>query len=234
MNVIQQLMHGGAPGAVTVEVVLLTMAVALIVGQPISWCYVWTHHGVSYSRNFAQALVLVCLIVALVMCVIGTSLVAAFGLLGALAIVRFRTPVRDTLDTAFIFLALACGMAVGMGLFLVALVGAAVICLVAAYLYLTRFGARTAFDGTLRLLARPDLGENDAASRILERFCTRCALLSISPSVSPDPAVGDVYEYSYQIELRDPARGADLITAFRGVAGVAHVQLLIQEENDEP
>ena len=57
------------------------MVVALVVGQLIAWCYVWTHSGVSYSRNFTQALILLCLIIAMVMSVVGTNLVVAFGLL---------------------------------------------------------------------------------------------------------------------------------------------------------
>ena len=76
--------------------------------------------GVHGNRTFMQTLVMIEIVIALVMMVIlnvrGTSAVAvAFGLMGALSVVRFRTIIKDNRDTAFVFLSVALGMAAGTG-----------------------------------------------------------------------------------------------------------------------
>lgn len=230
MNALLDILRGPGTPAMTLEGVLLALLMAFILGQGIAWCYVWTHHGVSYSRNFAQALILVCLIVAMVMSVIGTNLVAAFGLLGALSIIRFRTPVRDTRDTAFIFLSLACGMAVGMGFVTVALAGALGVCLVAGYLHLTRFGSRLSSDGTLRFLAPAGALEDPRLQRVLKRFCRRRELLSVGAAATE--AAG-VFECTYDVQLRDALYSQRLLAELEALGSLAQVRLLLQEENDE-
>src|SRR5204863_1426946 len=77
----------------------------------------------SSSRPFLATLVLLSVVLALVTVVIGESLAKAFGLVGALAIVRFRTVVEDTRDTAFVIFAVVVGMAAGAGLVVGALLG---------------------------------------------------------------------------------------------------------------
>ena len=70
---------------------LLSLTLAFVLGQMVAWVYQRTHSGLSYARSFTQSLVLLMMIVSLVMHVIGDSIVTAFGLIGALAIIRFRS-----------------------------------------------------------------------------------------------------------------------------------------------
>ena len=91
--------------------IVINMSVALVIGILLSVVYRLTHTGLSYSQSFSQTVVFVSLIVAIVMMVIGGSLARAFALVGALSIIRFRTVLKDTKDMAYIFGALALGMA---------------------------------------------------------------------------------------------------------------------------
>ena len=87
--------------------------IAAFIGLAVAWVYQRTHHGLSYSRGFTQSLVVLTMGATLLIFVIGDSLVTAFGLLGALAIVRFRNVLKDTRDTVFVFFSLVLGMAAG-------------------------------------------------------------------------------------------------------------------------
>ena len=127
-------------GEATLTGALLSLLLAFLLGQTIAWIYAWTHSGLSYARSFTQSLVLMTLVVSLVMLVIGDSIVTAFGLLGALALIRFRNVLKDTRDTVFVFMALVVGMAVGSQRFMIAILGTLALVLVVIYLNLTSFG----------------------------------------------------------------------------------------------
>lgn len=110
---------------VTVQGVLLALLLAFLLGQVVAWTYVRTHSGLSYSRSFTQSLVVMAVAVALLMTVIGDSIVTAFGLLGALALVRFRNVLKDTRDTVFILMSMVVGIAIGTERFMTGIVGTA-------------------------------------------------------------------------------------------------------------
>ena len=110
--------------------IVLNIVVTFVLSFVIALVYKKTHKGLSYSQSFVFTLVLMSVIVSVVMMIIGNSLARAFGLLGAFSIIRFRTAVKDTKDTGYIFFALAIGMAVGTGSYNIAVVGTILILLV--------------------------------------------------------------------------------------------------------
>ena len=112
---------------------IINMVAALVIGIIISVVYRMTHKGLSYSQSFTQTIVFVALVVAIVMMVIGSSLARAFALVGALSIIRFRTVLKDTKDMAFIFGALALGMAAGTSNYFLAGAGTAVVSVLAIF-----------------------------------------------------------------------------------------------------
>ena len=97
------------------DTVIINLVLSFILGLLISYVYRKTHKGLSYSQSFIITAVLVTVIVAMVIMIIGNNLARAFALVGALSIIRFRTVVKDTKDTAYIFWSLAAGMAAGTG-----------------------------------------------------------------------------------------------------------------------
>ena len=91
----------------TLTDMIVNVGLAAALGLVVALVYRATHKGLSYSQSFTQTILFVAVIVAIVMMVIGGNLARAFALVGALSIIRFRTVVKDTKDTAFIFASLA-------------------------------------------------------------------------------------------------------------------------------
>ena len=98
-------------------VILLSMVLALLAGLFIAWIYRRNYRGVMYSNNFALTLIMMTLITCPVVMCIRESIQLSMGMVGALSIVRFRTAVKDPLDTAYMFWALTMGILLGAGQF---------------------------------------------------------------------------------------------------------------------
>lgn len=95
--------------------IFLRLIVAMLLGAGVTLIYRRTRHAVAATPSFTVTLVLLTILIAMVTQVIGDNVARAFSLVGALSIVRFRTIVRDTQDTAYVIFAVAVGMAVGAG-----------------------------------------------------------------------------------------------------------------------
>jgi len=95
--------------------IITNITVALVCGLFISWLYRHTYKGPGYSITFVNSMVFLAMITAVVILVIGNNLARAFGLVGAMSIIRFRTAVKETQDIVYIFFALSVGMAAGVG-----------------------------------------------------------------------------------------------------------------------
>jgi uncharacterized membrane protein YhiD involved in acid resistance len=141
--------------------------------------------------------------------------------------------VRDTRDTAFVFLALAGGMAIGTGYALLAIAGVLVICLVAVYLYLTSFGARFDCTGLLQFRGRRSLIENRELQRILHRFSHKVRLLSLNPRHGEPGEPNAEFDCAFEIELRDETNAARLLSALQTISGMQDVNLVMREQQDE-
>ena len=126
---------------VTTEDVLRNCFFALACGLAMSIFYRIIYRGANYSVTYVNSLVLLSLVASIVVVVIGNNVARAFGLVGALSIIRFRTVVRDTLDLVFIFISLAVGMACGVGMNGVAVVGTLAAGAVILALTFTHFSA---------------------------------------------------------------------------------------------
>jgi uncharacterized membrane protein YhiD involved in acid resistance len=107
------------------------LASAIACGLVVAWIYRATRGMNRMAASFPGTLVMLCVLIALVTQVIGGNVALAFSLVGALSIVRFRTVVQDTKDTAFVIFAVVVGMAIGAGQLPVALSGTAAVGMVA-------------------------------------------------------------------------------------------------------
>ena len=97
--------------------ILFSLALSLLAGLFIAWIYRRNYRGVMYSNNFALTLIMMTLITCPVVMCIRESIQLSMGMVGALSIVRFRTAVKDPLDTAYMFWALTMGILLGAGQF---------------------------------------------------------------------------------------------------------------------
>jgi hypothetical protein len=102
-------------GNLSVFSLLLAMGISLLAGLFIFYIYKRTFNGVLYSRSFNTSLVLLTLVTALIIRVISSNLTLSLGMVGALSIVRFRTAVKEAMDTVFMFWAVGTGIVIGAG-----------------------------------------------------------------------------------------------------------------------
>ncbi len=227
MEQLWQIIEGtrASTGYFTPVNVLLSMLLAFVLGQVLAWVYYFTHSGLSYSRTYVQSLVLICVIVAIIMAVIGNNIITAFGLMGALAIIRFRNVIKDTRDIVFIFCALVIGMACGSQRFAIAIVGTALLSLVTVYLHASGFGTHQPHNGFLRFNCASHIGPDHPVIEILKRFCGSYALVSAQHGYD-----GGVIEYAYQLIIKNAERNEQMLSELEKIEGVANINLTMQEQ----
>lgn len=110
----------------TLTQIILNIAVSAVIGFFIFLSYAISHRGTIYSRKFNASLVIMTVLTATVMTVIGNNIALSLGMVGALSIVRFRTAVKDSRDTVYIFWTIIIGICCGVGDYVVASIGSAV------------------------------------------------------------------------------------------------------------
>jgi len=207
------------------ESILLSLLLAFALGQILAWVYYATHSGMSYSRSFVQSLILITVVVAMVMTVIGGNIITAVGLMGALAIIRFRNIIKDTRDISFIFCSLVIGMAAGSQRYATAIVGTVVLSLIALYLYLTGFGTHQPHNGFFRFCLAGQMGPNHPIPITLKRFCRSFTLVSVQ-----DGGRGRGAEYAYQLVIRNAAKNTQMLSELEKVEGIENISLTMQEQ----
>lgn len=121
-NLTADLFSSQTLGVSSLLTIIVTMVLALVLGCAIAWVYRRNYRGVMFSGNFTLTLIMMTLITAPVVLCIKNSIALSMGMVGALSIVRFRTAVKDPLDTAYMFWALTTGILLGAGQFLLTVV----------------------------------------------------------------------------------------------------------------
>ena len=209
--------------------VLLSLTISFVMVMVIAWTYRHTHGGFSYSRSFIHALVLAAITSCIMIIAIGNNLARGLGILGALALIRFRTPIRDPRDIIFMFAALATGIGAGAQVFGVAVLGPVYFCLVAEFLHLSPFASRRNFEGLVRFIL---LEENrDNITQVQDLFGQ---LTSSANMVAMREAIqGNAVEYSYQVRLLDPSGQTELVSGLEQLEGVEEVSMVMQRSTVE-
>jgi hypothetical protein len=208
--------------------VLLGLLLAFACGHILAWVYMFTHSGLSYSRSFVNAIIIMPTIVALVMMVLQNNLVTAFGMMAVFAIVRFRNILRDTLDTTYILTVLVIGMAAGTQKFATTIIGCLLVSLAMIYLWYTSFGSRHRYDVIVNLHWARSVKELMDLRRVLDRHSWKAHLAS---QRSHEGYEGT--DLSYRLLLRDSNRVEDLLTELRQVTGVSRVTSMMAEDESE-
>lgn len=132
------------------EQILANIGVSALIGMFIFISYAISHRGTIYSKKFNASLVILTVLTGTVMTVIGNNIALSLGMVGALSIVRFRTAVKDSRDTVYIFWAIITGICCGVGDYTVAAVGGAITFAVILVLGLIRS------DNRILLIVRAD------------------------------------------------------------------------------
>ena len=114
-------------GQLTLQEVTVNVAMSAVLGFFIFLSYAISHRGTIYSKKFNASLITLTVLTGTVMTVIGNNIALSLGMVGALSIVRFRTAIKDARDTVYIFWTIIAGICCGVGDFLVATIGSAVV-----------------------------------------------------------------------------------------------------------
>ena len=152
------------------EDILLNIVLAAVLGFFIFLSYAISHRGTIYSRKFNASLVILAVLTGTVMTVIGNNIALSLGMVGALSIVRFRTAVKDPMDTVYMFWAISVGITVGANFILFSIIGTLVI---AAVLLLLSFTGHNAGHNYLLVVHYDDRYTKEvtgAINKMLSRY----------------------------------------------------------------
>ena len=111
----------------TLPNILISLAIAFALGLLIYFIYKKTYRGVLYSHSFNISLIMLCMVTTLIIMCISSAPALSLGMVGALSIVRFRTAVKDPMDTVYMFWAISVGITVGANFILFSIIGTLVI-----------------------------------------------------------------------------------------------------------
>lgn len=209
-------------GQLTLETIVTRLGAASILACFIFLSYWLSHDGSIYSKKFNVSLVAMTVITTTVMIVIGNNIALSLGMVGALSIVRFRTAIKDSRDTVYIFWTIVVGICCGSGDYLVAGVGSAF-----AFVLLLLFG-RVRNDSRMLLIIRAArTSEGRIEGIVFQRFA-RKASLRVKNTTE------DSVEFIFEMTRKTLDRGSkdkSITDALYEAGGVEYVNIVAQ--NDE-
>jgi hypothetical protein len=220
MDFLKEAVSGGPP--IEPKVLAARLAAASVLGLVAVGIYVLAckRGGRKAESSFLATLVLLSLLIALVTLVIGDNVARAFSLVGTLAIVRFRTVVEDTRDTAFVIYAVACGMCAGSGYYL-GPIAAAPLVLAATLLFAGRRKKESKPPpGRLVLRLSSAMNVEGALKTALDRHLPAHQLVAMATARG-----GSAWDATYAVEFPEPAQVSPLVGALSAVEGVQGVEL---------
>jgi Domain of unknown function (DUF4956) len=210
-------------GNLVVAEIAVRLLLASVLGGVVAGVYAATQRRTQRDIvPFVTTLLLLTILIAMVTLVIGNSVERAFTLVGALAIVRFRTVVEDTRDTVFVIFAVSVGMAAGAGFLLVPLVGIPIVAVAAVGL--SRWGRAVAPSSTAEytLFGRVAIGR-DPEALFRETFDKHLATARLRELTTARQ--GAALDVTYRVRLRRDEDAVTFCNALNQVAGVQNVEL---------
>jgi len=195
--------------------VALSFLLAFLLSSVVAWVYQRTFAGMSWSRGMTQSMVLGALISCLLMISIGDNVARGIGIVGSLAIIRFRTNLRDPRDLIFLFAALGVGVASGVQSYFTAILGALIFSTVAFVMNVSPFGDRNRFDGLVRFQAPPGTSAAEQIAQVMKQVPRTFALVAMR-----NVAQGEAVEFAYQVAFAGDDGPRKLVAALHAVEGV--------------
>ena len=191
----------------------LTLVLAFGVGLFIFLVYKKTYQGVMYSSSFGVTLLALTMITSMVILAVTSNVVLSLGMVGALSIVRFRTAIKEPLDIAFLFWAIAAGIVLAAGMIPLAVIGSVVI----GIILLLFVNKKTYSNPYIVVLQCLDSASEKNALAYLESKCERCVTKSKSVQ-------SGCVELNIEIRLKDD--NTDFVNEISSMHGVSNVVLV--------
>lgn len=210
-------------GQLSLETIFLRMLASVLIAFFIYLSYMLSHEGSIYSKKFNVSLMALTSITTAVMIVIGNNIALSLGMVGALSIVRFRTAIKDSRDTIYIFWAIVVGICCGSGDFMVAGVGSGF-----TFLVLLIFG-RIKNDDRLLLIIRCARTSEERVEALIFQYYSRKANLRVKNTTEKNAEF--IYELSRHTVDRARKTGKNITDAVYSIGGIEYCNIVVQ--NDE-
>ena len=212
-------MSMGGTDRITTLNILMNVSMSFLVGMFIFYIYRKTYQGVLYQRSFNISLVLASTVTALVIMTISGNLILSLGMVGALSIVRFRTPIKDSMDLIFLFWAISTGIANGVGYYNISIVGSIMI---ATFLLLLTRQNKSSVDTFLLVI---QLSDNDSENAVMDQISNHAERFSVKSKSVSDLGT------EITIELRVSGSDTDFITALKNENNVSRVTMVAYDQD---
>ncbi len=199
--------------AVSVTDMALSLALSFCLGLFIYFVYKKTYSGVMFSRAFGGALLGMTMITTMVILAVTSNVVLSLGMVGALSIVRFRTAIKEPLDIAFLFWAIAAGIVLAAGMIPLAVIGSIIIGII-MILFCNRKAAEKPY---IAVISCADAAAEKMVAEYLNSHTGKTVVKSKS-------ARKDGIELSCEVTLKD--NNTDFITELSGMNGVSSAVLV--------
>ncbi len=183
-------------GQLDLRSILIRLIMATVIAFFIALSYKISHEGSIYSKKFNVSLMALTVITTSVMVVIGNNVALSLGMVGALSIVRFRTAIKDSRDTVYIFWTIVVGICCGAGDFWIAAVGSAF-----TFLVLLIFG-RIKNDERMLLIIRASRVNEERIEALIYQYYNRKANLRVKNTTETS------VEFIYELSRRTVEAGA--------------------------
>ena len=196
---------------------------AVLLGCVIYVSYYVAHAGTVYSRKFNVSLVVLTVLTSTVMTVIGNNIALSLGMVGALSIVRFRTAIKDSRDTVYIFWCIAVGIACGVGDFAVAGIGSAAVFIVLLIL------GRVKNENRVLLVVRSARSAENAVKSAVSGYYDRHVSLQVENTTRDSAEL--IYELSRKWMKRKENELKSITDVLYEIEQVEYVNVVSQDDD---
>ncbi len=211
-------------GALSLSDVIINFIAACVISILVYISYRISHSGAVYSRRFNVSLVMLVLITTLVMNVIGNNIALSLGMVGALSIVRFRTAIKDSRDTAYIFWAIAVGICCGVSDYLIAGIGSMII-----FMFLILFGF-VKDNERIMVVVRLDASACEHLENGINSLFDGKATMRLSNTSLEDDSAEMIYEVSDQQLKKSEKINGSCMKALSSIEGVRSISFVRQDD----
>lgn len=209
-------------GTLSTEDILIRILASAAISVAIYLSYWFTHTGTAYSKKFNVSLVTLTILTGTVMTVIGNNLALSLGMVGALSIVRFRTAIKDSRDTTYIFWAIIVGICCGVGDYLVATVGT-----VTVFLVLLLFGRVRNENRFLLIIRGSKSKEREIEGIVFQHFAGKALLRTKNTTAN---ACEFIFEMSRKVYETTYKKEKNITEELYAVGGVEYVNIVAQSD----
>lgn len=213
--------NAASDATLSVSSLLLALLTAFAAGAMISLVYLKSGRGNHPSQGFALTLLILPAILSIIIMLVGSNIARAFSLAGAFSIIRFRSAPGDPKDIAQVLLALAMGLACGMGYLLIAILFSVIFCIVLLLLHVIRFGQTKETGKLLKITIPENLNYEGVFDEILNRYTESHRLEKVKTT-----DLGSLFELTWLITVRAGMSDKEFIDALRCLNGNLNISLL--------